>query len=128
MLQSCSWGSVHKHQPQQSMMAEPLISLSSSKTWLKPPKHPKLNTDLCNVPKSNPAALYPVVSAPVVTSWTSSCCAATALEKPAFSQGELQGREPGGGEGRHSITPPSPMLCVPTELQATLLDMVVITF
>lgn len=51
MLQSCSWGSVHKHQPQQPMMAEPLISLSSSKVWLKPPKHPKLSTGLCNVPK-----------------------------------------------------------------------------
>lgn len=71
--------------------------------------------------------LHPVVSAPVITSWTSSCCAATALEKPTFSQGELQGREPGGGEGRHSLTSISNAVCT-TELQATPLDMVVITF
>lgn len=61
MLQSCSCGSVHKHQLQQPMMAEPLISLSSSKTWLKPPntQSSALTYTMC----PNLILLHPIVSA-----------------------------------------------------------------
>lgn len=117
MLQSCSCGSVHKHQPQQPMMAEPLITLSSSKVWLKPTKHPTLSTDLCNVSKPNPASLCTICTDQLQLSPPEP----PAALQPQPWKSQLAARENCKGESlveesMDTANPPSPTLPVPTAL------------